>query len=297
MDRRIPALVFATPRKLPKASRLEGRVAVLDIAFAAGGTGSSFEKVTGPFLTALGPRLAAWVDHHDHELHPRFADDPRFSLAKKSEHGACPEMVTPEVVARAGVVDTLVCHDDLDGLYSAAKWMRGGIEPYPGADADARAVDTRIGTMSPLAESIDHALRARPKDEALRARVVRFLAEGAQDPETRTWIASVASEFKRQEDNARALAKRYQVYGRAAVVDAAGFVEKVGPYDKTLALLLGQQLATVAVVYDDMTVTLAAPFDSGIDFLSLLGIDGGMPTRVSVPRQRLDDVLDALSRL
>jgi hypothetical protein len=291
------ALVFATPRKLPKPSRLAGRVAVLDIAFAAGGTGTSFDKVTEPFLTGLGARLAAWVDHHDHELHPRFAHDPRFTLAKKSEHGACPEMVTPDVVARAGAVDTLVCHDDLDGLYAAAKWLRGGTEPYPGADADARAVDTRIGVPSVLAVAIDHALRARPRDEVLRETIVRFLACGAQDAAARGAIEAAAREFKQQEDNARALAKRYQVYGRAAVVDATGFVAKVGPYDKTLVLLLGQEIAPVAVLYDETTVTLAAPFDSGINFLTMLGIDGGMPTRVSVPRTRLDEVLDKLSRL
>src|SRR5690348_1317737 len=97
-----PSVVFATPRKLPRPASLAGRVVVLDIAFAAEGTGASFEKVTQPFLTGLGPRLAAWVDHHDHALHARFASDRRFTLASKRQHGACPEMVTPEVVERAG---------------------------------------------------------------------------------------------------------------------------------------------------------------------------------------------------
>jgi hypothetical protein len=67
----LPHLTFATQRKLPKASTVPGRVAVLDIAFAADGTGHSFDKVTRPFLDGLGERLAVWVDHHDHELHAR----------------------------------------------------------------------------------------------------------------------------------------------------------------------------------------------------------------------------------
>src|SRR5690606_35578981 len=108
-----PAVVFGTPRKLPKAARLDGRVVVLDIAFAAGeGGGASFDKVTRPFIEGLGDRLAAWVDHHDHVRHADYAHDARFVLATKAEHGACPEMVTEALVQRTGPVDTIVCHND-----------------------------------------------------------------------------------------------------------------------------------------------------------------------------------------
>src|SRR5215472_4846589 len=131
-------LAFATPRKLPKPRDLKGRVVVLDVAFASEASSGGFEKITRPFIDGLGERLALWVDHHDHAMHGHFASDPRFILATKAEHGACPEMVTPEIVARTGSVDTIVCHTDFDGLCSAAKWMRGGLEPYPCADDDAR---------------------------------------------------------------------------------------------------------------------------------------------------------------
>ena len=289
-----PAVVLGTPRKLPKPASLNGRVVVLDIAFAANGTGTSFDKVTGAFLKGLGDRLAAWIDHHDHEFHARYANDPRFVLRKKREHGACPEMVTPERVEAAGPIDTIVCHDDLDGLYAAAKWLREGIEPYPGADDDARAVDTRIGTPSPLGRTVDFALRARPRDDTLRERVVWFLADGARSKTFRDELESVAGEFAANEANARKLAEKYEIRGRVAVVDATGFAARVGPWDKTLALLLGQERAAIAVVYDDQTVSIAAAFDSGIDLLALLGVGGGMPTRVSIPRARLDDALRAL---
>jgi hypothetical protein len=289
-----PTVVLATPRKLPKPNSLTGRVAVLDIAFAATGTGTSFEKVTGSFLQGLGSRLAVWIDHHDHEKHAEFANDSRFVLRKKREHGACPEMVTPDRVEQAGPVDTIVCHDDLDGLYAAAKFIRGGEEPYPGADADARAVDTRIGTPSPLGHSIDFALRARPRDETLRERIVWFLVEGASNKLIREEIETIAKEFAEHERNAKKLAEGYEVQGRLAVVDATGFASRVGPYDKTLALLLGQERAAIALVYDDQTVTVAAGFDSGIDLLKLLGVSGGMPTRVSIPRSRLNEAIAAL---
>src|SRR3954468_3527573 len=118
-------LAFATPRKLPKASSVNGRVVVVDVAFASEASGGGFAKITKPFIDGLGPRLAAWVDHHDHALHVEYKKDPRFVLATKAEHGACPEMVTPDLCARVGSVDTIVCHTDFDGLCSAAKWMRG----------------------------------------------------------------------------------------------------------------------------------------------------------------------------
>ena len=140
----LPHLYFTAPRSLPRPTALAGRVVVTDVAFAATvGTSVSFDKVTLPLITGLGDRLAAWVDHHDHERHADYKDDPRFVLATKAEHGACPEMVTPELVRQVGPIDTIMTHVDLDGLYAAAKWLHAGVEPYRGADDDARAARRR----------------------------------------------------------------------------------------------------------------------------------------------------------
>jgi hypothetical protein len=286
-----PRLAFGTPRKLPRPRELEGRVVVLDIAFAAGGGGASFEKTTLPFIEGLGSRLAMWIDHHDHVMHARYAADPRFVLATKAEHGACPEMVTPELVARAGLVDTVCCHTDFDGLCSAAKWMRDGIEPYPGADDDARAIDTRLGSPSERGSTIDRALRARPRDDGLRGLVVHFLAQGAVDLALYRTIAEVAEEIRAREETARRLAKAFEVKGEVAIVRVP---EGEPGYDKTLLLMLGQERARISIVCDPVNVTLAARFDSGIDLLALLGIEGGMPTVVSVAPSELDAVLAKL---
>jgi hypothetical protein len=288
------AVLCGTPRKLPKIAKLTGRVVVLDIAFAAEGAGSSFARITEPFIDGLGDRLALWIDHHDHAMHSRYAADPRFVLCNKRDHGACPEMVTKERVERAGIVNTVVCHDDLDGLYSAAKWLLGGVEPYAGADDDARAVDTRIGPLSPTGLLMDRALRGRPKDEALRLGLVRYLAEKMRDVSFKHKLEDAAAEFALQEERAIELAQSYVVDGPIAVVDASSFVQRVGTYDKTLALMLGQKLARVSVVFDDVNVTVAAAFDSNIDLLKLFSIDGGMPTRVSVHRNRLEEILKIL---
>ncbi|HET6332891.1 MAG TPA: hypothetical protein VFG30_06735 [Polyangiales bacterium] len=286
-----PRIVFGTPRKLPKASELPGRVAVLDIAFAAGNSGASFESVTKPLIDALGDRLAAWIDHHDHVMHAAYVNDPRFVLRTKAEHGACPEMVTPERVAAAGVVDTICCHTDFDGLCSAAKWIRGGVEPYPGADDDARAVDTRLGKPSERANVLDRALRARPRDDALRGLIVKFLADGANDLALYRTIERASEALLAREEEARRISRGYEIKNEIAFVQVP---TPHAPYDKTLLLLQGQERARISIVLDENALTIAARFDSGIDLLAQLGLQGGMPTVVSVSPSQKDEVLRKL---
>lgn len=294
-------LAFATPRKLPKASSLSGRVVVVDVAFASEASGGGFEKITKPFIEGLGPRLAAWVDHHDHALHATYKLDPRFVLATKAEHGACPEMVTPELCARVGKVDTIVCHTDFDGLCSAAKWLREGIEPYPGADDDARAIDTRLGVPSPTARRFDRAIRARGRDPALMGLVVRHLANGLADESLWHEIDTAGAELEAVEKSTLELARGYRKIEIAKpafrACTSVAFLDVSGRrirYDKTMLLLAGQERASIALLLDGDTLTFAAPFDSGLNFLDLLGLSGGMPTLVSVQRDRLEDALAKL---
>jgi hypothetical protein len=195
-------------------------------------------------------------------------------------------------VARTGPIDTIVCHMDLDGIYAAAKWILGGREPYPGADDDARCVDTRTCTPSPTGHLIDLALRARFRDEALKHRVVRWLVGGLKDKEHRAVIAEAAATFERTLAETGRLAGRYRLRGRVAYVDARS---ARGPYDKTELLLAGQKRAPVAMVQDSGMITIAAPFDSGWDFVGLLGLGGGMPTRVSIAEARIDEVMAAIN--
>ncbi len=285
-------LAFASPRKLPKPRELRGNVVVLDIAFASEAGGFSFEKTTLPFLDGLGRRLVAWVDHHDSVHHARYAGDPRFTLTTKAEHGACPELVTPELVARAGQVDTIVCHVDFDGLASGAKWIRGGVEPYPGCDDDARAVDTRIGTPGPIAVRIDRALRARPRDQALFGLIVRHLSQGLVDRSLWEPIDAAGAELNALEAETRRLAARYERLDPGIVLVDASIRD--GRYDKTLLLLIGQERAKISIVIDGDNVTFAAGFESGVNFLTLFDISGGMPTRISLQRSKLEPSLLAL---
>jgi hypothetical protein len=289
----LPNLWFASPRVLPRADKLQGRVVVLDIAFAATvGTSVSFERTTKPFLDGLGDRLAAWVDHHDHEKHAAYAHDSRFVLATKAQHGACPEMVTPDLVRQVGPIDTICTHVDLDGLYAAAKWALGGEEPYRTADADARAVDTRTGVAGPIAQRIDRALRAKFRDDQLKRAVVQFLVSGMKSGVQDDLIAEAAEEFVRRDAKTQELAKQFTIRGRVAVVDTVG---AAGKFDKTDLLLAGQKRADVSIVRDSGMLTIAAGFDSGWDFVELFAIGGGMPTRVTIPEVSLDTVVDKIN--
>lgn len=288
----MPQLVFTAPRSLPRATTLNGRVVVTDVAFASTiGSNVSFEKTTLPLIVGLGDRLAAWVDHHDHDRHADYAGDPRFVLSTKAEHGACPEMITAELVRQIGPIDTIVTHVDLDGLYAAAKWILGGKEPYPGADDDARAVDTRIGEPGPLATRIDHALRAKFRDDQLKRAVIGFLVGGMKPGVHDDLIGEAAKEFDVRAAGTAAMAAKYVLRGRVAWVDTAG----APPYDKTDLLLAGQGKAPVSMVKDSGMLTIAAAFGSGWDFVRLLELGGGMPTRVTVPDSRFVEALRVIN--
>jgi len=127
----------ARPQELPPVPE-RGRLALVDLAFA---NGEAFDRVTKPFIEAVGERLSVWIDHHDHEVWPHYQNDPRFRLVPKVEARACPQLVDPEIVAWAQPVDHLWAHADFDGCVAAAKFMLNGRAPYPEADEDARWAD------------------------------------------------------------------------------------------------------------------------------------------------------------
>src|SRR5690606_9238425 len=139
---------------------------------------------------------------------------------------------------------------------------------------------------SDTATVLDRALRARPRDQALFSTIVHTLVGGLKNAESMRRISEIAAEMIPIEKETARAARAYRRYSRrpgggVAIVDGSrGFSN----LDKAGLLLLGQELETISIVVDEQNVTLAAPFDSGLNFLRLLGLDGGMPTRVSVSR-------------
>lgn len=285
-------LAIATPRRLLPANKLLGQVVILDIAFGNKGGSKSYPSITHKLIDELGSRLAVYLDHHDSVFHKDFADDPRFYLASKSVHGACPEMITPEIVAAAGSVDTILCHNDFDGLASAAKWMSDGVEPYEGCDHDAWCIDTRLETPSIKAQQIDLALRAQPKDLEIKRLVVELFMRKLDWPEG--WkVIHRAEEISRQREmNSARLAESYR-----SLTDYIVFVDTTHceyEYDRTTLLLLGQQKAKISVMRVKDSVTFATAFNNKINFLKIFGLSGGMPTVASISLKRLPKALATL---
>ena len=119
-------------------------------------------------------------------------------------------------------------------------------------------------------------------------------SDGATDTALFKDFQTAAGALVARERVAKQLATHYVVTGGLAVCDAT---VRSGPYDKTELLLLGQELAAISLVHDETTVTVAARFDSGIDLVKALGLNGGMPTRVSVAAKKLQETLEALKLL
>ena len=114
---------------------------------------------------------------------------------------------------------------------------------------------------------------------------------GKVGPVERQAIEDAAADFRRMADAANRIAERYQVEEGIAYVE---LTSESPACDKTELLLLGQQRATVSVVVDAGNATIAAPFESGLDFVALLDLGGGMPTRVNIPKKRLPDAMAAI---
>lgn len=305
----MPSVIFVLPFSVngELAKRLPGRVVVLDVAFCADTHRAIYASTTLPFIESLGNRLILWVDHHEHERHIDFAFDPRFVLSLRRDKKATPEMITKELVERAGTIDTIVTHVDLDGIYAAAKFILGGVEPYPGADADARAADSRIGEMSSLAQRFDSAIKGRaiPNreyttiDDTLQQIILRYLVSHLKDAEAEAEINKRAAAYEAVQRRTAQWTKRYVVEGAVAFVDIQEETERL---DLTQLLIAGQQLAPVAVVRNrnlrtgEPQVTIAAASDSGYNFVKMFGLGGGMSTRVTLPDERFFEALSTLQQ-
>jgi hypothetical protein len=246
----------------------QGRVAVVDVAFAGG---ESFERSTLPFIEALGDRLAIWIDHHEHPVGwSRYRDDPRFVLVPNREAHACPELVTPERVRRAGAVDAVYAHADFDGLLSAVKFLRGGVAAWPEADEDARAADSpgRGHAYSEraklLSAALDHAqseLRTAQRD-ALRQEIVKALVSGDLPQPLEKRLREMARKHEEALLPVEALAKTAREEARGVLVVRA---EKALPRPVKKALLSRlEERAPVGVVVEGRAVT-AATFREDID--------------------------------
>ena len=248
----------------------EGRLAVVDVAFAAA---DKYELATLPFIESVGDRLAVWIDHHEHPVGwARFQGDPRFILVPNRDAHACPELVTAEVVQRAGPVDVVLAHADMDGLLSAVKYLRGGSQPWPEADEDARAADSpgrghawsERGKL--LALALDEAsatLRSKPREE-LRQEIVAALVDRPQalPPALEEKLRKLAADHAKTLEPVDGLAKNARE--EAAGVLVVRVDKDLGRSVKKALLSRLEEIALVGVVVEGKAVT-AATYHADID--------------------------------
>ncbi len=303
MSARIPVDFVGSPQHLPRPPK--GRVAVLDVAFASG---EHFDRATDPFIRNLGDRLALWCDHHEHAIGwSKYRDDPRFVLVPNREAHACPELITPEVAARAGKVDALVVHGDFDGVLTAVKLLRGGEAPYPDADEDARAIDSpgRGHKLSPrglrLALAIEEAvasLTSGQRRDFLYATLYSLVEGNA--PES---LVQKTDELSARAAESQARAE--ELASRSGKEELPGvFVVR---FDKRLEgrvrkgiLRYAEERNPVGVIVEregGHTWLTAATFDQRIDLSTIDLLDGGRSDyRYAEPKGPVEPILHALRR-
>jgi hypothetical protein len=269
--RGFPELVWVdSPAHLPQRLA-SGRLVVLDVAFAAQ---ENFAQTTA-FLTRHDRDLAAWVDHHKHDAWPKFLLDPRFVLVPNVVAHACPELVTPEVVANAGPVERVLAHSDFDGMMSATQWLCAGQAPYPEANEDARAADSpgRGHIFSARGKRLydaleEHRDRAHTgQRHALLTEVTHALRTGSESTALGAKLHELAAKAAKVNAQAAALAQR----GRAELVGL--FVirhpSNLSARLKKSALLTAESRAPIGVVIEGSQPghyhVTAATFDEHLD--------------------------------
>lgn len=251
---------------------------MVDLAFAHG---DDFETVTRPLIDTLGDRLAVWVDHHDHPAWREFRDDPRYVLVEKTKARACPELIDPAVVDRAGAVDHLWAHADFDGCVAAAKFLNGGWSPYPEADEDARWADapgqgfTCSARGLRLASALDEAsvaLRTEPYLE-FSARLVGSLVEGREPAELAARIDRFVEAQRLRQERLRKthLEDLVRPHPDILLLDVDRSIERS---DKKFLLREMELRATVALVNERGHVTAATFRDEGPEGLDLREVPG-----------------------
>ncbi len=271
----IPTTFVERPDRLPPLAG--DRIVILDVAFASR---DGFVRATEPFLREAGDRIALWLDHHDHPQWPAMKGDPRFVLVPRRDARACPQLITSALVQRIGPVDGIIAHADFDGCMAAAKYLRGGHDPYSGSDEDARFADAPGKGFSCTARGLGYLnavewLRHRGDSAALMAflsELLEVLVNGVETPDFATKCAALGSELA---EHRKALAPHL---GRAARPHSEILFLRCdglsGP-DKKFVLRELEERARVAVVFEGGYTTAATFDDERLDLAAMAGMDGG----------------------
>ncbi len=270
------------------ATGVRGKVVVIDIPFGSSKNTQEDEKTyqetTRKFILALGERLVRWFDHHPHRHWDEFKNDARFILKSKKQAPACALLIRPELVCE---VDTIIAHDHFDGLISAAKYVLNGQDPYPGASHDAIVAENRVGELSKKGNRFKAALRAEPVDNNMRQAIFRELISARRS----ALVDMAALKYGKIEFETLKLAQQYVLVGRVAIV----YATEADRFDLAMLLVIGQALAKVAIVkvvsQRSGNEVLKIAGSKEWDFVTMFDLAGGVPNRVTLPAERMEEVL------
>ena len=228
-------------------------------------------EMTEQFIAQLGDKLVMWYDHH--EGWPMYINNEgRFAI--HPTHKACAVYLG----RRSGSVRV----------------------------QDAIVADTREGELSETGTLIANAIKANMADDEIRLTAVKLLMN---DKEQLPALQEAAKKYEAIQEETAWLATAYAINGNVAIVDIPGeYFRTYGTeapvghdYDLTQLLLAGQKLATFAVaktinpLTSEEMVTIAT--QSGINLVKLFGLPSGAPFRVSLPANRLEEVVEKLHSL
>ena len=211
--------------------------------------------MTFNFIRNLRGKLVRWYDHHV-GWSDEDQTDNRFTLTE-----------TPACAARIGFA-----HD-----------IRV---------INAVIADTREGELQLDGALIDEAIKSDMSNDTIREWAVKLLMG---DEDYRHPLEGAARAYTLIENETDRLSQHYEVKGNVACVDAT---ESNHSYDLTQLLLKGQELATFAVVKTinpktkEEMVTVATK--SKTNLVELFGLVSGAPFRVTLPADRLEDVIEKL---
>ncbi len=179
----LPRFAFLTPRALPPASKIEGRVAVLDVGVRQRRGRGELRADDAPLHQ--GARRAA--GGLGRPPRPRAARRlrGRSALRADDQGGArrLPRVGDARSGARGGSGrQRWRCTSISTGSTRAPSGSWGASSPTR-APMPTRARSTpRRGEPGPIADRIDRALRARFRDETLKHRVIQYLVARAKSP-------------------------------------------------------------------------------------------------------------------
>ncbi|MCK5044652.1 hypothetical protein KAR26_02900 [Candidatus Parcubacteria bacterium] len=304
-------IIFAQPFSLDAemARKCIGPTVVLDVGFNTGrlptnlALGSleaknefekQFNQKTGAFIETLDERLVKWVDHHPHEQWKNYENDERFVLADRDTAPACLILLTEELVKAIGKIGTIVCHGDTDGILMTVKLLLKGKLPYKEAEIDAIAADTRKGVLSQKGQLLEKAIKADISNNSVRMAVVNYLT--TKSTEAKNIIKKKAEQYAKIKERTLKLAEAYKERQGIMFLDCPK--EDI---DLTQLLLIGQEKSPIDVAMvicvhpktERKSLTVAG--SRNWNFVSLLGLPGGMPNRVTISIDRLEEAINAIS--